>query len=235
MRHVILAALVAVSFYFCAGRADARVYGLTPRLVVLDPGHGGRDPGAEVDGVDEADVNLAVSKALAKELRATGVDVFVTRQTAAGVLPSRTHFDNRPREEMRTRAGMAQKRPFDAFLALHCNVWRGGGSARGAQAFVDRQGTPASVRLGEVLSANFRTGLPYARPLSRKIDHYLLKALADRTAVTVEMGFLTDPGEQGRLLSRDYQKQLARVMTAALVQHFTDVDGREAARRPLVD
>lgn len=234
MRLAVMAAFVAVVLLSWPQIASARVYGMAPRTVIIDPGHGGRDSGAIYGGVEEAPVNVAVGCALADELRQLGITAILTRRGAGGVLPADRHYAVRPREEMRERVRRARLHRFDAFLSLHCNAWAGGG-ARGAQAFVDPDALPTSERLGESLSEAFRTGLPHARPISRKINHFVLKSLKDRTAVTIEMGFLSDGSERGRLTSPAYQRRLARVITMALARYFSDVDGREGGARRLIE
>jgi len=234
LRLIVIVAFVSAVLLAWPQAAWARVYGLSPRIVIIDPGHGGRDSGAVYGGVGEATVNVAVGRALADELQSAGISAVLTRKGAAGVLPPGTHYAVRPREEMRERVRRARLYHFDAFLSLHCNAWAGGG-ARGAQAFVDPAALASSGRLGASLSEAFREGLPHARPLSRKINHLVLKSLQDRTVVTVEMGFLSDGNERANLTSPSYHRRLARVITMGLARYFSDVDGREASTRPLLE
>lgn len=234
MRIAIIAALLAAVIVVWPQAAQARVYGLAPRIVIIDPGHGGRDSGAVFAGVEEAPVNVAVGKALARELGRAGITAVLTRKGPAGVLPADVRYAVRSREEMKERVRRARQVPFDAFLSLHCNAWAAGG-ARGAQVFVDPGALDTSAALGSSITAAFHQGLPHARPLSRKINHFLLKRLQDRTAVTVEMGFLSDGDERARLTSAAYQRRLARVITMGLVRYFTDVGGREAAAQRLLE
>ena len=76
--------------------------------VIVDAGHGGKDPGAVVKGVREADVNLAVAKLLRTELEARGYKVLLTRETDVyKTLPERPKF--------------ASDNQGDLFVSLHCN------------------------------------------------------------------------------------------------------------------
>ncbi len=78
--------------------------------VVIDPGHGGKDPGAHgLHGVEEKDVVLAVSKLLASRLRADGIDVVLTRSDDRFLsLEERTAFANAQRA--------------DLFISVHANA-----------------------------------------------------------------------------------------------------------------
>jgi N-acetylmuramoyl-L-alanine amidase len=81
------------------------------RKIVLDPGHGGKDPGAiGVDGIAEKDIVLAVAKKLALKLRKEmGVEVVLTRSDDTFV-------------ELKDRTAMANAEQADLFISLHVNA-----------------------------------------------------------------------------------------------------------------
>lgn len=90
-----------------ATRAAART---TPFEVILDPGHGGKDPGAlSASGIKEKDVNLEVALRLGKILEARGVNVTYTRRT--DVLPS-----------LDERAALVNRLKPDLFVSIHTNA-----------------------------------------------------------------------------------------------------------------
>jgi N-acetylmuramoyl-L-alanine amidase len=89
-------------------RAAAAMGSAGRGTVIVDAGHGGKDPGAIVKGVREADVNLAVAKLLRDELQARGYKVLLTRDT----------------DEYKTlqeRPKFASDNAGDLFVSLHCN------------------------------------------------------------------------------------------------------------------
>ncbi len=77
--------------------------------IVIDPGHGGKDPGAlSPSGIKEKDITLAIGKLLAKRLRQEGFEVYLTRETDTFLtLEERTTFANRKKA--------------DLFISLHVN------------------------------------------------------------------------------------------------------------------
>jgi N-acetylmuramoyl-L-alanine amidase len=78
--------------------------------VVIDPGHGGKDPGAHgMHGVDEKDVVLAVSKLLASSLRADGIEVVLTRTDDRFL-------------SLEERTGLANAQGADLFVSIHANA-----------------------------------------------------------------------------------------------------------------
>ena len=95
------------------GRGDyslARQLGLGVSRIVIDPGHGGHDPGARANGVNEADVVLDVALRVEALLKAQpGFDVVLTRRTNMFI----------PLEE---RTAMANRESADMFLSIHVNA-----------------------------------------------------------------------------------------------------------------
>ncbi|MBU1612479.1 MAG: N-acetylmuramoyl-L-alanine amidase [Proteobacteria bacterium] len=85
------------------------VLGLKVKTVMIDPGHGGNDPGARHNGIKEKDTNLKVGMMLGKLLAEKGFKVVYTRTTDVFV----------PLED---RAAMANMSKADLFISLHCNA-----------------------------------------------------------------------------------------------------------------
>jgi N-acetylmuramoyl-L-alanine amidase len=83
--------------------------GLTVKTIMLDPGHGGKDPGAVANGIREKDVNLRFSRILGKLLEEKGFSVHYTRTTDVFI----------PLEQ---RTAMANVKKADLFLSIHCNA-----------------------------------------------------------------------------------------------------------------
>lgn len=85
--------------------------GLTVKTIMLDPGHGGKDPGAVSNGLREKDINLRFAKILGKKLKAKGFNVVYTR-TKDTFIP------------LEQRTAMANVKKADLFLSIHCNANR---------------------------------------------------------------------------------------------------------------
>jgi N-acetylmuramoyl-L-alanine amidase len=105
-----------------AGYSMARQLGLNVSRIVIDPGHGGHDPGAQSHSMDEAELVLDVALRLEKLLqKVPGVEVILTRRTDEYVaLPERTAIANREGA--------------DLFLSIHANA-SANASARGVETY----------------------------------------------------------------------------------------------------
>lgn len=90
----------------------SRQLGLGVSRIVIDPGHGGHDPGTNVRGLEEADITLDVALRLEKLLeKESGVEVILTRRTDVFI----------PLEE---RPAIANREGADLFLSIHANASR---------------------------------------------------------------------------------------------------------------
>ncbi|WP_462324697.1 N-acetylmuramoyl-L-alanine amidase [Desulfoplanes sp.] len=85
--------------------------GLKIKTIMIDPGHGGRDPGAVANKILEKDVNLKMAKILGKKLTRKGFKVLYTRTKDVFI----------PLEE---RTAMANAKDADLFISIHCNACR---------------------------------------------------------------------------------------------------------------
>ena len=92
------------------------------RTVVVDPGHGGRDPGATgIGGLREKDVNLRLSRLLASRLEAAGFHVVLTR-------------DKDERLDLEQRTAIAEAAGADLFISIHANASSKSSVPRGSRA-----------------------------------------------------------------------------------------------------
>jgi N-acetylmuramoyl-L-alanine amidase len=93
------------------------------KTVVLDAGHGGKDPGAVANGIREKDINLRVARLMADMLKKEGLRVVLTRSTDVYL-------------QLSQRTGIAIKEDADAFVSLHCNALPKGRTAQGVEIYL---------------------------------------------------------------------------------------------------
>ena len=202
--------------------------------IVVDPGHGGRDPGAvSPSGVREKDLTLEIGKLLAKRLKADGFEVFLTRTRDEFVaLEERTSFANRKRA--------------DLFLSLHINSHQSV-SVSGIETYFLNLTTDSSAievaarentfsdksmsdlqlilndlmlnsKINEsskfatcvhknVLSSAANTGYEGKNLGVRQAPFYVLLG-AQMPSILIELGFLTSPADMGLLKQRSHQETL---------------------------
>ncbi len=180
----------------------------TKSVVVLDAGHGGRDPGAVAQsGRREKDIVLAVAMLTAERLRAQGVRVVLTRATDVFVpLDDRAALANRTRPVL--------------FVSIHADASKNR-SARGPTVFVPRHDGKASSshRAGEAIAAALANVASHSRGVRTHEKNLRVLETTTCPAVLVELGFLTHPAEVALLRQPSYQAKLAGALSEGIL-HF---------------
>jgi N-acetylmuramoyl-L-alanine amidase len=147
-------------------------------IVVLDPGHGGKDSGAQgKQGTEEKTVVLAIALSLQKELQAVpGIKVYMTRSTDIFI-------------PLRDRLSIARKRKADLFIALHADAFKNA-SARGASIFALSQRGATSEGAHWLAEKENESEMLGGADLSDK-DHLLKSVLIDMSqTVTINSSIL---------------------------------------------
>jgi N-acetylmuramoyl-L-alanine amidase len=109
-------AVILLSF---TGKEDKELPRATIKTLIIDPGHGGIDPGARGSFSNEADVALAVSLKLGKAIEKEFPDIRIIYTRTTDVMPG----NKRTKEEgLRYRADLANSSGGDLFIAIHCNA-----------------------------------------------------------------------------------------------------------------
>jgi N-acetylmuramoyl-L-alanine amidase len=195
---------------------------LRGRRVAIDPGHGGVDAGASGSGVRESDVVLGVAERLRDLLVAAGAEVLLTRDRGTDFSQYRSRHGMAGKMDVTTRMAMIEAFRPDVLVNVHANSFTAAPREHGAQVFFSRNGAEGSARLAALMQRELalQTGETRRKPNSG-IDHYMLEH-APAPAVTVEVGFLSNPREARLLADPAYQAKLARAMADALAQWFAE-------------
>ncbi len=179
-------------------------------LVVIDPGHGGSDPGAiGIGGIKETDVVLEVSKIVKKLLTDKGVKVLLTRKNEIDLdLPLRVSFANN------TDA--------DIFVSIHANASRGKRrDINGLETFYYRGWR------GRLLAKKIQKQILKVSPGSpdrgvKQGRFYVIKNTS-MPAVLVEIGFLTGRLDARRLEKATHRKRLAYAIAKGILEYLSKV------------
>ncbi|MCP4249869.1 MAG: N-acetylmuramoyl-L-alanine amidase [bacterium] len=173
--------------------------------IVVDAGHGGKDPGARgVSALPEKSVNLGVAMKLANLLERRGARVITTRSDDRFIT-----LDNRAATADRTRA--------DLFVSIHADSARREG-ASGATVYIARNASSASRKAASAVAA----ALKRAGIKCRGINGAGFRVLVghSRPAVLIECGFLTNRGDAQRLNSPAHQAKLAAAIADGIANYF---------------
>ena len=161
-------------------------------LVVLDPGHGGKDPGkVGADEELEKDINLAISLKVREKLEEDGMEVVMTREE--DVMLSDGDADNKKLEDLNSRIDIINEQQPAIAVSIHQNSYSDP-AVRGAQVFYfthsDKGKQAAEALQKELLEFDQEN----TRDIKANDTYYLLKKTEVPTVI-VECGFLSCPGE----------------------------------------
>ena len=192
---------------------------LLGKVIVIDPGHCGRDPGTMFGKIYEKDINLEISKVLEKELLSRGAIVYMIRNDDSDL--SSVYDKLKKRGDLYRRILFIgdETKKTDLYLSIHIN-WYKNSSLGGAEVLYNSI-NPNNKILGEILMKQFKKDLNTKRTL-KKTNLYLYKNT--RTpGVLIECGFLSNPNERYLLQQSSYQKKLSKSITNAVIDYFDTI------------
>lgn len=203
-------------------------------VIVIDPGHGGIDGGAESsDGVSEKNINLAIAKELESLAKIDGWNVVMTRnddislgEDAEGTIRSKKTKDLLERKRI-----ISEVKPILA-VSIHLNSFKEDRSVHGAQVFF-----PAGSNEELVISESKRLAETVQNFLSKGIDDGTKRTALSKSGVLIlknpsspiviiECGFLSNNTEAELLKSKEYQKKIATCIYKGIMD-FSNKDVRK--------
>lgn len=230
--RLVIAAWAAACITLYAGRLlEARrqepvktlSWALAEKVIVVDPGHGGVDPGAVgKNNALEKDIVLAIGHRLALFLRQGGARVLMTRETDTDLSdPELFGLYAKKRQDLARRVALANNSKADLLISIHINSFPDP-RQYGAQTFYQGS-SPASLRLARAIQKelNFFLNDEDREPLTG--NYYILRE-TKIPAVIVEAGFLSNPRESKKLSDPSYQTKIAFCLFAGLVRYFAPED-----------
>lgn len=217
--------------------------GLKVRTIMIDAGHGGKDPGAVANGLEEKDINLRMARILGRELQQQGFEVHFTR-TGDKFIP------------LEERTAMANAKNADLFISLHCNAIKDS-SVKGLEVYylnlaTDAQAVRVAARENGVSAKKIsdmqfilsdlmlNSKINESRQMASLVEQETLRAMrpkfslsshgakgaffyvltgARMPSILVEMGYLTNPDEAARLNSDAYLTTMAQGLTSGVVAY----------------
>jgi len=214
-RHFVLLLLPAVLLLSTLYAHDD-THKLTGKVIVVDAGHGGIDPGANRPDVLEKDINLAIALGLKNELNQYGAKVVLSRQTDVELSPECDNEKVRGRyhRDLAARVEMVEESDADLFISIHANAVASA-QRHGAEVFFS-----AKSETGKSLAQFIQTELCKVTQVSRtakSADYFVLRR-NKIPAVLVEVGYITNIEERLLLQTPEYQKKLAEAIANGIYQ-----------------
>ncbi len=220
---ILMAVILLTSMYFVAREGAAYVNSVRVETekqpcVIIDAGHGGRDPGKlGINGSQEKDINLAIAQKLKKFLEAQDIRVVMTRETDAGLYDESA--SNKKVQDMKRRLAIIDQEEPILVVSIHQNSYPAE-NVHGAQVFYYTTST-VGKELADILQKRLAKDLdPENRRAAKGNDsYYLLKKTAFPIAI-IECGFLTNSKEAEKLSTDIYQEKVAWSVHMGIIQYI---------------
>jgi N-acetylmuramoyl-L-alanine amidase len=171
--------------------------------IVLDAGHGGTDPGAQRGSIQEKELTLAIALKTKKILEKNGIKVTMTRSDDSTVA-------------LADRVQITNTNTPDLFLSVHINSMETNNSISGIETYYFND---VSKGLAKHIHAALVNKLSASDRSVRKARFYVINH-TPHPAVLAEVGFISNKEERDKLISPDYQKQIAEALSEGVILHL---------------
>ncbi len=181
-------------------------YSLDDRLVIIDPGHGGVDPGAVAGNIYEKNFNLDTALRLQRLLEKKNINTYMMREDDTFV-------------GLYERAYIANKLNGTLFLSIHNNAHPSNKNYGGTEAFYFQGGTTIGNINGQIFAGLVQQKLvQYLNTADRQIKHknYVVIEATTMPAVLAEIAFMTNENDLRNLLDDDFRQRAAEALFDAI-------------------
>ena len=172
------------------------------KCIVIDSGHGGADPGkVGVAGTNEKEINLAI----AKKLRDTDDDLSVESDKS------------KKKADLERRCDIINSSGADMVISIHQNSYVTP-KAEGAQVFYYKK-SEESKRIAQIMQGILGEKLGTTRQIKSDVNYYILLHSKLPTIIS-ECGFLSNPEEEQRLCTEEYQEKVADALYCGIIEYL---------------
>lgn len=188
--------------------------GLDGKIITLDAGHGGSDPGAiGSDGTKEKNITLAITKMVKEILEDKGAKVYMTRTTDVDVFgPNASDA-----EELQARVNVGEKYNSDMFVSLHINSSVNKNVGGFSTYYYPK--TDNDLRLAKNIQNKLAANFGVDDLGVRQANFYVIKRIS-MPAVLVEMCFISNEKELTLMKGQWFQKKTARLIAEGIEKYF---------------
>ena len=187
---------------------------LKNKTIYIDPGHGGRDPGAIYKDIKESDINLQISKYLKEELENNGAQVYLTRIGDYDLSENNARIHKK--NDLTARARLINESNCDMYISIHLNsdpspTWNG------IQIFYT-DNNENNKKIAETIKEQ----LKIKRKTKELKNMYLFEKIS-QPGILIEAGFISNPNDRYKLKQSEYQQELSKNITEGIIKYFKNM------------
>jgi len=179
--------------------------------IIIDPGHGGFDPGAiGPSGLKEKDVALSISEKVFQDLKNTYENVAMTRTIDRFV-------------SLRDRVEKANNLDARLFVSIHLNS-SAYNHSRGTETYIAPGRTGKSLALANYIQGELVSSNDQLQDRGIKKDHFYVIKYTEMPAVLVEAAFISNPEEEKLLKDEEFKQQIAEAISRGIINFIEEED-----------
>ena len=202
------------SFSFVGANKSEYNLELLGKVIYIDPGHGGADPGTVYKDIYEKDINLDICLKLQKVLESSGAIVYLTRY---GDYDLSNNSYSRKKSDLNNRAKIINASGADIYISIHLNsisssTWKG------AQVFYDDV-NEKNLEIANLFQEQLKKDLKTNREV-KEIKTMLMNRKITVPGILIEAGFLSNPNDRYLLRQDDYQYKICNSIRNGLIKYF---------------
>jgi N-acetylmuramoyl-L-alanine amidase len=223
-----------------------RVKSKSTSIIVLDPGHGGKDPGTtSQSGLQEKNITLSISRKIKAALQVKGIgSVFLTRESDESIdLDERTYFANSKNADLfvSIHANSSHNKKSQGLQTFYLNLATDRASTRLAQRenLFKKGSTIDMIKLDLEVAMHTNRSAGFAESLHKQVYKNLSRINTDMQdfgvkpalfyvlwgarmpSILVETGFLSHAGEAKKLASASYQEKMAQAIADGIAGYLS--------------
>jgi len=188
---------------------------LIGKVIYIDPGHGGPDPGSIYKNIYEKDINLEICKKLETILEDEGAIVYLTRYGDYDL--SKSYTGSRKKSDLNNRAKIINASGADLYISIHLNsisssTWSG------AQVFYDDV-NKNNYEFAQLMQEQLKNDLKTTREV-KEISTMLMNRKITIPGILIEAGFLSNPNDRYLLQKSDYQYKIVESIKKGIIKYF---------------
>jgi len=221
---ILIAAFIIISAPIVVSVVSHRSI-LAGKVIVVDPGHGGLDGGANNRYILEKNINLDIALMLQNRLEQNGATVIMTRTKDVELSKSRKPSRERYLSDLSARVNIINNSSADMFISIHANSSTSAPSVRGAIAFYS-EAHPRSREIAYAIQSIFNNygfeyqGKTYKSRHTPQKGNYYLTVNAKIPGIIIETGFISNGTDLMFFKKPEYKKYIADAICQGISNYF---------------
>ena len=210
-KRIILLVIIGILFIT---KCYAKELPLLGKCIYIDPGHGGKDPGAIYKDIKEKDINLLYAKKIGEYLENNGAIIYYTRDNDYDLSIT---TKRRKKSDLSNRVNLINKSKCDLYLSVHMNSEESG-LWYGPQIFYTNINKNNKV-LADITQKNLKKEKLSTRKISLIKNIYMYDRIKI-PGILIEVGFISNSTDRYKLLNKEYIDKFSSNISSSIIQYF---------------